>query len=125
MEVMERLIVEDWVSDVLIKIGIKPNKQGYWLLIDSVLVAIDQNALCSTGDLYSKVASKNNLQPKNVERNIRSAVEKAFDNKTLIRINSILGIDAMDETYCMTNSELISLLARYAIRHALRHRKIS
>lgn len=63
-------------------ISLMPGKQGYRLIIDAVLIAIDRpnDILMVTKDIYPKLARKYDITSKNVERAIRSAIESAWNH---------------------------------------------
>ncbi|WP_019679819.1 sporulation initiation factor Spo0A C-terminal domain-containing protein [Ruminococcus flavefaciens] len=63
------------------KLGIRPNLIGYHLLIKAILMAIKSpNLLKSlTKELYPKIAKDYGKNVKAVERNMRKAIESAYE----------------------------------------------
>ena len=63
-------------------ISLMPGKQGYRLIVDAVLIAIERpnNILMVTKDIYPALAKKYGITSKNVERAIRSAIESAWNH---------------------------------------------
>ncbi len=63
-------------------ISLMPGKQGYRLIVDAVLIAIDRpnDILMVTKDIYPALAKKYGITAKNVERAIRSAIESAWNH---------------------------------------------
>lgn len=63
------------------KLGIRPNLNGYHLLIKAILLALKSPELLKslTKGLYPKVAKDYGKNVKAVERNMRKAIESAYE----------------------------------------------
>ena len=63
------------------KLGIRPNLNGYHLLIKAILLALKSPELLKslTKGLYPKVAKDFGKNVKAVERNMRKAIESAYE----------------------------------------------
>ena len=63
------------------KLGIRPNLLGYKLLIRSIILALRNPAMINslTHELYPRVASYYGCNVRAVERNIRRAIESAYE----------------------------------------------
>ena len=63
------------------KLGIRPNLNGYHLLVKAILMALKApNLLKSlTKELYPKIAKDYGKNVKAVERNMRKAIESAYE----------------------------------------------
>ena len=74
-------LTESAVIRFVQKIGIRPNLAGYHLLISSIKLAISRPELMNsmTRGLYPSVAMLHGCDVKAVERNIRRAIESAYD----------------------------------------------
>ena len=90
------------------KLGIRPNLLGYKLLISSIITALEYpdtiNSL--THELYPIVAAMHSCNVRAVERNIRRAIESAYEYDPE-RIRSVFYYK-VDKPYI---SEVISLAA--------------
>lgn len=62
------------------KLGIRPNLNGYHLLIKAILMAIESPNLLKalTKELYPRIAKDHGKNVKAVERNMRKAIESAY-----------------------------------------------
>ena len=62
------------------KLGIRPNLNGYHLLIKAILLAIESPSLLKalTKELYPQIAKDYGKNVKAVERNMRKAIESAY-----------------------------------------------
>lgn len=65
-------------SEILMDIGVSPMKKGYQYLKDAVNLYINHKDFLIK-DIYVQVAMLRETKPQNVERNIRYAIETAFD----------------------------------------------
>ncbi len=79
---------EDQVAYVKMELsylGITPKTKGCRILIDAIVEAshYDLQKMMVTKDLYPILAKKYNIPAKNVERNIRSAIESAWKRTSL------------------------------------------
>lgn len=63
------------------KLGIRPNLSGYHLLIKAILMALNSPDLLKsmTKELYPKIADDCGINVKSVERNMRKAIDSAYE----------------------------------------------
>ncbi|MEE5993341.1 MAG: sporulation initiation factor Spo0A C-terminal domain-containing protein [Oscillospiraceae bacterium] len=89
------------------KMGIPANLRGYHLLITAICMAVyHTDYIWNTEELYAAVAKKMQITKVCVERCIRKAIEKAYDNSPE-QVQSVFYYD-VTKPYC---SEVISLAA--------------
>ena len=71
-------------------LGIRPNLAGYHLLIDAIMITLRNPELLRslTKGLYPVVAKEYGKNPQAVERNMRRAIDSAYDQDP-DRINSV------------------------------------
>jgi two-component system response regulator (stage 0 sporulation protein A) len=98
--------IETYVTRFVRKLGIRPNLIGYRLLIDAMILTVKEPKLFSslTKEIYPGVAKKYGKDVRFVERNIRRAINSAYEYNPE-RIESIFYY-AVDKPYI---SEVISL----------------
>lgn len=72
----------DKIYRALLDFGVPSNLSGFRYLHDSIQLTIEQNSLPFRGnitnELYPAVAEMNGTEWRNVERNMRHAIERAF-----------------------------------------------
>ena len=71
------------------EIGITPDLNGYWYISDAlkIIIASENKAnLCIVRKLYSEIAQKRKTSASAVERGIRHAIGKSFNNGYLNHI---------------------------------------
>ena len=97
------------------KLGIRPNLTGYKLLIRSIMIALESPRIINslTHELYPLVAMHHGCNVRAVERNIRRAIESAYEYDPE-RIRSVFYYK-VDKPYI---SEVISLAVE-SIRYEL------
>lgn len=73
--------LENDVVKFVQKLGIRPNLNGYHLLIRAIVLAVQSpNLLRSlTKELYPKLAMDQGKNARSVERNMRKAIESAYE----------------------------------------------
>lgn len=105
------------IADILIDLGVSPNLKGYRYLIDAVnAVAKDINQVKGiTVNLYPCLARQYDTKPQNIERNIRHAIEAAWNKGRLNSIDPVFGNTVSKNKDKPTNSEFIARVADYAI----------
>ena len=63
------------------KMGVPANLKGYHLLVIAICLAVyNTEYICNTEMLYTDIAKRGNISKCGVERCIRKAIEKAYDN---------------------------------------------
>lgn len=90
--------------------GITSNYKGYWLLDSAVeMVMADPDIMNNMVDsLYTALGKKFGISPVSVERNIHTAITRAWQVAPQ-RVNKALGRSAV---WRLTASEFISLVAK-------------
>lgn len=68
---------------------------------------------CLSNEIYPAVAAEFNTTVKRVEKDIRTAIQSAYDNGTLFRFNELTGVSFISESYCPTNSEFIACVSAW------------
>ena len=68
---------------------------------------------CLSNEIYPAVAAEFNTTVKRVEKDIRTAIQSAYDNGTLFRFNELTGVSFISESYCPTNSEFIACISTW------------
>ena len=98
---------------LLHSLGIMPSYRGYRQIILALeLLLSNEDLLCDTMDLYSKIAQLSNVTPGSVERNIRTLSERAWSiNPELLRKIAGYPLDAKP-----TNAEFLSMLLNFIQR---------
>lgn len=102
------------ITEILLKLGIKPNLMGFNYIRDAVLCVIEDEKIMNaiTTKLYPYVAKQNDTTDKRVERAIRHATQVAAANGKLQRaINEMYHVNILDDKTPVSNSEIISLIA--------------
>ena len=101
------------ICDFLIKIGVYPKLKGYNLIISSVICALrDPDCLHSiTTILYPTIAKSYNVSVACVERNVRNAIDTAYNSGKLHEIANTFYGGNFKKYERPTNGEFISYLA--------------
>lgn len=71
-------------TELMLEIGVTPNLAGFDMLVEATELIRDNKTLYMgsiTKKLYPAIAEKFETTPARVERNIRHAIENAFDNR--------------------------------------------
>lgn len=68
----QKELSRDRVEEILVEFGITPDKQGFWHIVDAVMLC-HENKLCS---FTYEIAKKTNKTPSAVERAISNALKK-------------------------------------------------
>lgn len=67
------------IKDVLLNIGVAPNLDGFGYLVEAINIKIEQPEERAM-HIYSQIAQNNNKTCSKVERGIRHAISRAWDN---------------------------------------------
>ena len=94
------------IDNLLMNIGIYPNKNGYRY----IKTYVDMETDASYMDLYDMVAKKCNTTSKTVYGSIRRAILSADAVGKLKNIDNYFDASIYDENHVLTNSEFLSLL---------------
>lgn len=100
------------IAELLIYLGIMPNKQGFGYM-ESVLKVLFENERMTLRQAYEQISAASGANICTIDSCIRNAIHSAYTNEKLLRLNDIFGFEVIDRLYCPTNHELISLIARH------------
>lgn len=105
--------IEQMVVDILRDVGVSLRMVGYKYLKEAIILAInDSDCLTSvTKYIYPAVANHFGSAPNNVERNIRYAIESAWEKRNEIKYLEFQNGLFMDKDKKPTNSEFINFCA--------------
>jgi two-component system response regulator (stage 0 sporulation protein A) len=80
---MDEEEIEVWVSDIIKKIGIRPNSTGYYFICEAAILMCSDDYRYEpiTKVIYPKLASKFNTNSEAVERAIRNTIYKVWDGE--------------------------------------------
>ena len=112
-------IMQTEITELLLKVGIMPNKQGFKFLLYAIEAYIEEySTLKKIYESYPYV-SENVLFPAvksnvyTIDSSIRNVIHSAYNSKKLEKFNVMLGIKVIDE--CPTNGEFIALASQYIL----------
>ncbi len=100
------------IAELLIYLGIMPNKQGFGYM-EAVLEVLFDNERMTLRQAYEQISATSGSNICTIDSCIRNAIHSAYENEKLLRLNEIFGFEVIDSSYCPTNHELISLIARH------------
>jgi len=123
VEVSPAPVLDDvriWVASELQAFGVAPHIRGKRYLIEAIVMVIEQPSYLEmlVKGLYSDIAEKFSTTPSRVERAIRHAIEKVFDDGDVDLLHHLFNVSAKGKA---PNGEFIATMAdRWALRHELR-----
>ena len=111
------MVIDDYIYELLDSMRVPGNLLGYGYLFSAIRVYYERicagsRRLSFMDDIYAAVAVEHGANVANVERSIRSAVEKAFSNGASTVVVEVLGAYVDLRSGKITNSEFISRAAR-------------
>lgn len=100
------------ISKMLMFFKIPTNFYGYEFLKEGIYLAVKDKSYISsyTKVLYPAIGEKFGVKGSVVERNIRTAITKAYDAGGLLGFNEVFNELVYDNSYKMTNTEFISMI---------------
>jgi len=103
----------DQITNIIHEIGIPAHIKGYMFLREAIYMVMNDIALLSAvkKELYSIVGKKLNTTASRVEREMRHAIEVAWNRGQMENINKIFGYTIRNEKGSPTNSEFIAMVA--------------
>ncbi|MBQ4030559.1 MAG: sporulation initiation factor Spo0A C-terminal domain-containing protein [Bacilli bacterium] len=103
------------ISSVLKQLGISPNIEGYWLLRDSIYIYLTNNIvnIKITKDIYLKLSRKYHKKTCTIEKSIRRAIEKGWNNCDLDFANEMFSNIIPYNKDRPTNNEFISTVSEH------------
>ena len=123
METTNAFAVEDCVVDLLRELGTSQGILGFNYLVSAIMLVMENNEYLNyiTGKLYPDVADRFGTKPNRVERAVRHAIEKAFDNGDPEAHIKLFGGGISRFSGKATNSEFIAACAR-EVQRRMRNR---
>lgn len=118
---------EGRISEILKDMGIPAKLLGYHYIYSALLSTADSR-LCLYGpikELYRRIAKKYNSTPQRVERNIRSAIEIAFDRCDPETLEHYFGNTVSLEKGKLTNSEFLFSLGQMLVLEAGKRKTVA
>ena len=97
------------VTEILLKLGIKPKLVGFDYLRDAVLLFND-NSQYKLKDMYEIIAEKYDTKTYSVEKAIRNAITCAFNIGGLLTVNEFYDSVIYNNSEKYTNFEMITLI---------------
>lgn len=103
---------ERTISNYLHIIGISPHVSGYAFLKAAIEYCVENygRRICVTTEVYPDVARVCNSTPKRVERNIRTAIDRAWFRGDIEMQHKLFGYTVNDNKGRPTNKECIAML---------------
>ncbi|MHB1315582.1 MAG: sporulation transcription factor Spo0A [Christensenellales bacterium] len=100
------------ISDILNMIGIPPSLKGFQYLREIITVSLEEDGLLKsvTKLLYPMVAEKYDTIPTRVERDIRHAIEVAWNKGRVDVLHKYFGYTVDGDKGKPTNSEFIAMM---------------
>ena len=103
------------ISSVLKQLGISPNREGYWLLKDSIYIYLTKDVMKIkiTKDIYLELSKRYSKKTSAIEKSIRTTIEKGWTNCDLDFANQIFSSTIPYNKDRPTNNEFISTVSEY------------
>lgn len=102
--------IELIVSRLLLVLGFRPNLCGVKYLRDAIIHCFHRpkfSKVSFSGDIYPVIAKDFNANSRNIERDIRTAVQSCYYDGGMFRLNRICSYEAISEYYPPTISEFV------------------
>lgn len=101
------------IATVLKEIGMPAHLHGYRNVTIAISMVINdmRNIVCVTKGLYPEVAKRVGSSPSRVEKTIRDAIERTFENIPSEKSIELFGKDAVQYCWRPTNKEFIAQIA--------------
>ena len=105
--------LEQYVTDMIHKIGVPAHIKGYQYLREAIMMAVDDPGMISsiTKILYPTIAKRFQTTSSRVERAIRHAIEVAWSRGRMETLDALFGYTIDTGKGKPTNSEFIALIA--------------
>ena len=100
------------IANTLHDVGIPANIKGYSYLIDALELAIanPEAAFSMTQSIYVPIARQHGVQPEQVSRAIKRAIDIAWDRGDLDTLQSYFGYTVSNTKGMPTNGEFVSII---------------
>ena len=115
------------VSDILNRLCVTPNYNGYMYLRDAIKMSVSEpvNSRVFSTKIYPEIAKEYDVSPASVERNIRTAIHKGWERATSSSKTEIFGFFAANRQWQPTNSEFILIIADMINREEMSFLKVA
>ena len=102
-------MLKNRIRKLLLQGGVDPSLSGYEYLLTSVALCYENNELIQniTKELYYVVGRLHNVEPRNVERCMRHAIEKMKQTECSWFRKEVIGL--MENKWALTNSQFIAI----------------
>lgn len=103
--------IELIMSKLLLSMNFSLQLKGSAYLKDAVEYCFLQTRdikISLSGEVYPYIASKRNVKVRNVERDLRNAIQNCFYNGNILILNDICGYEIISDQYPPTVSEFVS-----------------
>lgn len=109
------IMLEDYVTRLIHKVGIPAHIKGYQYLRTAIMMTYENSELINsvTKELYPTIAKVYKTTSSRVERAIRHAIEVAWDRGDCDVLDEMFGYTVQKSKGKPTNSEFIALVADY------------
>ena len=101
----------DEITQMLISLGIKPEKRGFRFLKAVLEMLNGESSILK--DVYAEISERESVNICTIDSSIRNAIISAHKSKKLIRLNELFGCDVINPDLCPTNKEFIMYLHQY------------
>lgn len=108
------------ISELIIYLGITPEKQGYNYM-ELVLNELIDNPNLKLKNAYENISHITGVNSCTMDSSIRNAIHSAYDCGKLMRMNQLMGFEVIDEKICPTNRELIMLIVNHIMFLTVKH----
>ena len=114
------------VTDVMLKLGLKPKFVGFEYMREAIEMYINKGACDEklTTEIYPRIASNHEVTVTHIERNIRIVINDAFKSDGLLSINEFYDSVVYDNSYVLSNGELISIIVEIIRLSQIRKRLV-
>ena len=108
---MERKLFTE-ITDIMLKLGLKPKFVGFEYIREAVEIYLNKDTSEEklTTEIYPKLGYIHGVNSMHIERNIRIAINDAYKNNSLLSINEFYDSIVYDNSYALSNGELISII---------------
>lgn len=115
--------IDERISDIFLALGVPINNSGFKYMREGVKLAISDPSILDrvTKGLYPRIAENFNTTDKRVERAIRHALERTWDESRYDELTAVFGVRTRYGKYRPTNSEFIALVADRLLLEQMGH----
>ena len=105
--------LDERITSIFLSIGIPAHIKGYQFLKEAIKLVIKKPEIINsiTKQLYPSIARNFETSPSKVEREIRHAIEVAWNRGRIENLNTIFGYNIYTKNDKPTNGEFIALIA--------------